>query len=88
VWAGDYFDTLGDGDTVYTYTVTDSVSGLGIPDVTVRASSDEAGGNMVGKSVTNDDGEATFLLNSGETYYFWPRKAGYTFTSPDEEVIP
>lgn len=77
----------GDGSHVHQYTVLDSVSGDGIPYVTVRATSDIAGLYEVLRATTNGAGVATFHFDAAGTYYFWCYKSPYEFTNPDSEVV-
>lgn len=77
----------GDGSHVHQYIVLDSVSGDGIPYVTVRATSDIAGLYEVLRATTNGAGVATFHFDAAGTYYFWCYKSPYEFTNPDSEVV-
>jgi hypothetical protein len=80
-------DTLaGPGGISWSYTLTDSVSGLPIPGADIWVTSDLAGANVLSSGVTNDSGMVTFFLNAG-TVYVWRRRNGYTFTQPDAEVV-
>jgi len=74
------------GDVVWTYTVTDSVTGDPIEGVTVMVTTDDDGENRVAKGTTNASGIVTFYLAAG-TYYIWRFKAGYAFTDPDIESV-
>jgi hypothetical protein len=78
--------TLGAGSLSFTYTVTDSVTGLPIADVTCTVSTDVAGLNMIASGITDQNGVVTFALDAG-TIYVWRYKTGYTFTNPDTEVV-
>lgn len=79
--------TTGKGGSGWTYTVTDSVTGLPIAGVAVWATTDSAGVNIVAYDTTNESGQVTFYISSG-TYYLWRQKSGYAFTdNPDVEVV-
>jgi len=78
--------TTGEGGSGWTYTVTDSGTGLPIANVAVWATTDAAGVNIVAYDTTNESGQVTFYLSAG-TYYIWRQKAGYTFDDPDQEVV-
>jgi hypothetical protein len=78
--------TTGKGGSGWTYTVTDSVSGLSIAGVAVWATTDLAGENIVAYDTTNESGQVTFYIAAG-TYYLWRQKSGYTFSDPDQEVV-
>jgi hypothetical protein len=80
--------TLGTGNTSKVYTVVDGEGhNLAGVSVEVRAANDVTS-PVIAKGITGDAGTVTFLLASGTTYYLWRRKAGYTFTNPDTEVVP
>ncbi len=80
-------DTLGGaGAITWTYTVTDSSTGLPISDVDIWVSTDVSGANIVATGKTNTSGVCTFYLDAG-TYYIWSQKSGYSFTNPDTEVV-
>ena len=80
-------DTLGGaGAITWTYTITDSGTGLPIADVDVWITSDEAGTNVIATGKTDADGVATFYLDAG-TIYVWRQKSGYNFTNPDTEEV-
>ncbi len=83
---GAYLPGTGSGSVTFIYTLTDSATGVAIPDADVRVSSDISGETIVASSVTNSYGQVTFLLDPG-TYYFWRTKTGWTFTDPDVEVV-
>ena len=78
--------TVGKGGPGWTYTVTDSVSGLPIADCEVWATTDSAGVNVVAHGYTDVSGTARFYLPAG-VYYLWRRKSGYVFTNPDVEAV-
>jgi len=79
---------LGTGsETVDYYVFTNETSETGaIANVSVYATSDEAGTTVVASGMTNDDGKVTFYLAAG-TYYMWRSKAGYSFDNPDTEIV-
>lgn len=81
------------GAVAYTYTVTDSVTGLPIEGVEVWFSTDAAGTNIVWKGDTDAFGVARDVngnlpqLDAG-TYYVFKQYAGYTDDQgPDTEVV-
>lgn len=76
----------GTGAISWAYTLTRSDTGAPIPDAQVTVTSDIAGNTVIAQGTTNNSGVVTFRLDAG-TYYFWRRKAGYTFTDPDTEVV-
>lgn len=78
--------TLGPGAITWTYTVTDSGTGLPMGDVNVWVTTDEAGSNVIASGTTNQNGVVTFYLDAG-TVYIWCQKSGYNFTNPDTEVV-
>jgi len=80
------------GAIAFTYTVTDSGSGLPIEGVEVTVTTDAAGNNVVFSGDTDsfgvlrdDDGNLPYL--DAGTYYFFSQKANYSFTNPDSEVV-
>ena len=77
---------LGAGAITHTYTVTNTVDGMPIADVTVWVTSDEAGANTIASSTTNQSGVVTFYLDAG-VVYIWSHKTGFVFSNPDTEVI-
>ena len=83
--------TVGSGDVIWPYTVTNSLTSNPIEGVTVLVTSDAAGQNRVARGTTDANGQVTFYLTAG-TYYFWRLKAGYSFDdagdpNPDMEVV-
>lgn len=76
----------------YTYTVTDSVSGLPLEGVQVWFAIDSAGSNVVWAGTTSALGVARDSagnlprLDAG-TYYIFRQLAGYIFSDPDTEVV-
>lgn len=70
----------------FTYTVTDSVSGLPIENVYVAAFTDADMTQLVAQGYTDSNGEVVFYLNP-DTYYLFRRKVGYSFVNPDIEVV-
>ena len=80
------------GAIEYTYTVTDSISGLPLGAVEVWISTDILGTNIIWAGQSDITGVAKNILNAkpwldAATYYFWRQKTGYTFTNPDTEVV-
>lgn len=81
--------TLG-GATAKTYTVYEADGVTPIVSCEVWATSDLAGATEIGnRGLTNDLGQHIFYfdLPAGATVYIWRRKALYTFTNPDAEVV-
>lgn len=81
------------GAVEFTYTVTDSVSGLPVEGANVWITSDTAGNNTLWAGTTNSSGIAVDqngnkpFLDPG-TVYVWIQRAGYIPpTVPDTEVI-
>jgi len=74
------------GIIAWDYTLTDSVTGNPIPSADVWVSTEANGGNVVASEKTNAFGVATFYLDAG-TYYFWRRKAGYSFVNPQTQAV-
>lgn len=80
------------GAIAFTYTVTDSGTGLPIDGVEVWITTDVAGTNVIWNGHTNAFGIARdsngYLpyLDAG-TYYFWCQLANYTFSNPDTEIV-
>lgn len=95
VWNGSAFVPFvpSAGANEFTYTVTDSVTGLPIEGVDVWCTTDIAGLNVGWRGTTDAFGVARDtnnnkpLLDTG-TWYFWSQKAGYTFSNPDAEAVP
>lgn len=62
------------------YEVTISLSSGGVPlaDCAVWITSDAGGSAVVaGTLYTDDQGDATFMLDTGVTYYLWTKKSGF-----------
>jgi hypothetical protein len=80
-------DTLGGaGAITWTYTLTDSVTGLPIAGAEVWISTDSAGANIIASGTTDDDGVVTFYLDAG-VVYVWRKRSGYNFDNPDQETV-
>lgn len=77
---------LGSGAISWTYTVTDSGTGLPIPDAQIWVTSDLAGSNVIASGTTDILGQITFMLDAG-TVYVWRAKTLYNFVNPDTEVV-
>jgi len=82
------------GAVEYTYTVTDSGTGLPIEGVEVWVTTDIGGSNTVWNGDTDvfgiarDDFGNLPWLDPG-TYYFWKQRSGYVDDqNPDTEVVP
>lgn len=76
----------------YTYTVTNSVTGLPVEGVEVWFTTDAAGHNVVWSGVTDAFGVARDVLESkpwldAGTYYVWRQKTWFAFTNPDVEIV-
>lgn len=77
----------------YTYTVTNTVTGLGEPGVTVWVTTDLAGTNTIWSGTTDAFGVARDSENGlpcldAGTYYFWKHKVGFIDNQdPDTEVV-
>lgn len=68
--------SIGSGSDSTTITLTASSAGVG--GARVWLSTDAAGAVVVaGSLVTDDNGEVVFLLDDGNTYYLWAKRAGY-----------
>lgn len=78
---------LGTGPYTFTYTVTNSVTGLPIAGAHVIVSTDVAGANVIAAGYTNVAGQVVFYFEAG-TYYFWVYHPGFTGALPDIEVVP
>lgn len=76
----------GAGAITWTYTVTNSITGLPLDDVSVWVTTDSVGQNTIASGVTNALGVVTFYLDAG-TVYVWRARSGYNFTNPDTEVV-
>lgn len=80
------------GAIQFTYTVTDSVSGLPIEGVEVWISTDNPAVQVAWKGDTDAFGVARDVngnlpaLDVG-VYFFWRQKAGYIFIDPDQETV-
>lgn len=80
------------GAIQFTYTVTNSLTLLPLEGVEVWISTDIGGVNIVWKGETDMFGVARDFngvlpnLDPG-TYYFWRKKAGFSFVEPDTEIV-
>lgn len=78
---------------IFTYTVTDSVSGNPVEGANVWITSDVAGNNTIWTGVTNTSGVAVDANNNKPyldpgTVYVWVQRSGYiTPTVPDTEIV-
>jgi len=80
--------SLGDGNVDVTFEVTNDATDEPVPDVLVQVrATDDTTAAVIASGYTSDAGEITFRLNDGETYYFFRRKAGMTFTDPVEVIV-
>jgi hypothetical protein len=78
--------TLSSGAITWSYTLTNSIAGLPIPNADVWVTTDLNGTNVIASGRTDNYGAVTFLLDAG-TVYVWRRKAGFNFVNPDMEVV-
>lgn len=76
----------GIGAVTWTYTLTDADTGGPIDGAEIWVTTDSAGSYVIASGTTNASGVVTFYLDAG-TYYVWRKKAGYTFTNPDQETV-
>jgi hypothetical protein len=76
----------GAGAITWTYTLTNSVTGLPIADADVWVTTDIGGTNVIASGKTNASGVVTFYLDAG-TVYVWRQKSGFDFVNPDAEVV-
>ena len=76
----------GSGSVTYPYTITNSVTGLPLADVTVTVFTDVTLLNLIASGDTDAFGTVTFYLDPG-TYYFVSKKSGFDFTNPDIEAV-
>lgn len=85
-------ETYTPGAVEYTYTITNTSTGLPIEDVFVKFTTDAAGLNTawIGQTdvfgVARDVEGSLPLLDPG-TYYIWRNKIGFTFVDPDVELV-
>lgn len=74
---GGWGAAVGSGADRCTQTITNSTTGLPVADADVWITSDAGGNNVVaGTLQTNSQGNATFLLDAGVSYYLWMQKDG------------
>jgi hypothetical protein len=71
----------GAGAIQFTYTLTEALTSIPIPDADVWATSDSAGNTVLASGVTNGSGQVTFYLDPG-TVYIWRQKPGWDFVNP------
>jgi len=76
----------GAGAVPFIYTVTDFISGNPIPGVTVWATNDAQGTQILASGSTDLLGQVTFYLDPG-TIYVWRAKRGWDFINPDTETV-
>lgn len=81
-----WYEGLGAGALTFTYTLTNSVTGVVIQNAEVWVTTDAAGNNIIASGLTNASGQIVLYLDAG-TYYLWRQHPQYTFTDPDIEVI-
>ncbi len=73
--------SAGSGSAVYTFTLTDSVTGLPIAGADVWLTTDVAGNNVVASGVTDASGTVTLYPDPG-TYQRWCQRSGYNQSGP------
>lgn len=87
-----YFVRVPGGDVEFTYTVTNSQTGLPIEGVEIWIATDANGNNVTWRGTTDTFGVARDsynelpLLDAG-TYYIWRRRSGFSFDNPDTELV-
>jgi hypothetical protein len=74
------------GAIAWSYTITETGTGLPISDVDVWVTTDINGVNVIASGRTDQTGKINFYLDAG-TVYVWRQKSGYNFTNPDVEVV-
>lgn len=80
------------GASYFTYTVLDTITTNPIDGVEVWVTTDIAGDRVIWNGATDAFGVARDinnelpLLDPG-TYYFWSKKAGFSFPNPDTETV-
>lgn len=79
-------ESTGEGEITWTYTVTNTQTGLPIADVLVWVTTDINGSNKIASGRTDQNGLVTFYLDAG-TVYIWCSKSGYNFSNPDTEIV-
>lgn len=82
IWGG----AAGLGVIEFVYTVTRSDNELPIDGADIWVTTDATGLNVIASGATNQSGNVTFWLDPG-IVYIWRKKAGFTFSNPDTEVI-
>lgn len=76
----------------FTYTLTNSITGMPIESASVWVTIDISGNNVVWNGITDvfgvarDANGALPRLDSG-SYYFWAEKTGFSFVNPDLEQV-
>jgi hypothetical protein len=74
----------GGADTV---TVNIKVGGVGLENAQVWITTDAAGANIfAGTSLTDSNGDITFLLDDGNTYFLWAQKGGFNLPQGESFV--
>ncbi|KKL93893.1 hypothetical protein LCGC14_1870110 [marine sediment metagenome] len=79
-------------EITYTVKEDDEDTGDPIDGVEVWITTDSAGTNVIWSGTTDtngvlkESGDSKPFLDAG-TYYFWRKKAGYSFTNPDTETF-
>lgn len=76
----------GPGGIPWSYTLTNSVTSLPIPDARVWITTDLAGKNVIASGYTNNFGVVSFTLEAGPIN-IWREKAGFNFDNPTQEVV-
>jgi hypothetical protein len=78
------------GTLIWTYTLTDSITGFPVSGAEIRLTTDSAGANTKRTSTTNSAGVATFYFDptdSGLVVYVWSFPDGYNPLLMDQETV-
>lgn len=68
-------------------TVNVKVGGVGLENAQVWITTDAAGANIfAGTSLTDSNGDVTFLLDDGNTYFLWAQKGGFNLPQGESFV--
>lgn len=76
----------GVGAISWSYTLTNSVTGLPIADADIWVTSNAQGTNVLASGRTNQSGVVQFFLDAG-VVYVWRQKSGWNFDNPDVETV-
>ncbi len=84
----DWVTGVGSGTGSRPWVYTTYIAGVGEPDVFVYVTAtNDPDDVVVGSGTSDSNGEITFNLTLGNTYYLWASKSGKNFPNPDIEVI-